>query len=79
MPIKACADKLQREIEDFGFPPNFPEDQTPTAVDGVEKSVNELEIEDKSKSKKVNLNYSTFMTSYSRFTDYLSQKQPQKH
>ena len=24
MPIKACADKLKREMEDFGFPPVFP-------------------------------------------------------
>lgn len=24
MPIKACADKLQREMEDFGYPPQFP-------------------------------------------------------
>jgi len=25
MPIKACADKLCREMEEFGFPPKFPE------------------------------------------------------
>lgn len=25
MPIKACADKLKREMEDFGYPPKFPE------------------------------------------------------
>ncbi|PFX23553.1 Leucine--tRNA ligase, cytoplasmic [Stylophora pistillata] len=25
MPIKACADKLKREMADFGFPPKFPE------------------------------------------------------
>jgi leucyl-tRNA synthetase len=25
MPIKACADKLKREIEEFGNPPKFPE------------------------------------------------------
>jgi len=24
MPIKACADKLKREMEDFGYPPKFP-------------------------------------------------------
>ncbi|KAI8124989.1 cytoplasmic, Leucine--tRNA ligase [Lucilia cuprina] len=24
MPIKACADKLKREMEDFGYPPQFP-------------------------------------------------------
>ena len=26
MPIKACADKLKREMEDFGCPPVFPQD-----------------------------------------------------
>ena len=24
MPIKACADKLKREMQDYGYPPNFP-------------------------------------------------------
>ncbi|XP_068702613.1 leucine--tRNA ligase, cytoplasmic-like [Montipora foliosa] len=27
MPIKACADKLKREMGDFGFPPAFPQDE----------------------------------------------------
>ena len=27
MPIKAAADKLQREMEEFGCPPQFPVDQ----------------------------------------------------
>ena len=26
MPIKACADKLKREIQDFGYPPVFPKE-----------------------------------------------------
>ena len=26
MPIKACADKLKRELEEFGYPPKFPEE-----------------------------------------------------
>lgn len=26
MPIKACADKLAREMEQFGYPPQFPVD-----------------------------------------------------
>jgi len=26
MPIKACADKLKREMEEYGCPPNFPKD-----------------------------------------------------
>uniref|UniRef100_A0A1B6IUA7 leucine--tRNA ligase n=1 Tax=Homalodisca liturata TaxID=320908 RepID=A0A1B6IUA7_9HEMI len=48
MPIKACADKLTREMETYGFPPKFPSDepQTPT------ETVNELVIKDKSKGKK---------------------------
>ena len=49
MPIKACADKLKREMEDFGFPPNFPEETDP-----VEKEVTRDDpvIKDKSKGKK---------------------------
>lgn len=25
--VQACADKLQREMEEFGFPPEFPEEE----------------------------------------------------
>lgn len=47
MPIKACADKLQREMEAFGYPPVFPKDEP---VAEVEKS----DVpKDKSKGKKV--------------------------
>lgn len=46
MPIKACADKLKREFEDFGYPPKFPE-ETEAVV--VEKDVIP---KDKSKGKK---------------------------
>jgi leucyl-tRNA synthetase len=28
MPIKACADKLKREMSEFGFPPCFPDEKT---------------------------------------------------
>lgn len=52
MPIKACADKLKREIEDFGYPPKF-EDEMAAKVEQVEEETKELEIKDKSKSKKV--------------------------
>lgn len=47
MPIKACADKLKRELETFGYPPQFPQDE-----------IVQIEVErdivpkDKSKSKK---------------------------
>lgn len=48
MPIKACADKLKREIELFGFPPKFPE------VEDVKEEVESDGIpKDKSKGKKV--------------------------
>jgi leucyl-tRNA synthetase len=29
MPIKACADKIKRELETFGYPPQFPQVGTP--------------------------------------------------
>jgi len=48
MPIKACADKLKREMEDFGFPPVFPEEtETETQVANDDPI-----IKDKSKGKK---------------------------
>ena len=50
MPIKACADKLSRELEQFGYPPNFPEAEE-TVVE--EKSVVDEITKDKSKGKKV--------------------------
>lgn len=51
MPIKACADKLKREMEDFGFPPNF-EAAEEAKVEELEEEIKEIEIKDKSKSKK---------------------------
>jgi leucyl-tRNA synthetase len=57
MPIKACADKLKREMEDFGYPPKF--DSTPVedevdekVVEELEQATKEIEIKDKAKSKK---------------------------
>jgi leucyl-tRNA synthetase len=35
MPIKACADKLKREIKDFGCPPVFPAEQEEDKVEDV--------------------------------------------
>lgn len=49
MPIKACADKLQREFETFGYPPQFPVDDEPKIVEVDEDVV----PKDKSKGKKV--------------------------
>ncbi|KAK6644321.1 Leucine--tRNA ligase, cytoplasmic [Polyplax serrata] len=47
MPIKACADKLKREIEEFGFPPKFPQEEEPSPVEE-----NDITAKDKSKGKK---------------------------
>ena len=49
MPIKACADKLKREMEDFGYPPVFP-----TVEESVEVEVtrDDPKIENKAKGKK---------------------------
>jgi leucyl-tRNA synthetase len=49
MPIKACADKLKREMEEFGFPPNFPEE---TDLAETEATRDDPVIKDKSKGKK---------------------------
>nr|XP_023027907.1 leucine--tRNA ligase, cytoplasmic isoform X1 [Leptinotarsa decemlineata] len=46
MPIKACADKLKREIELYGSPPQFPEKEE------VEVEEDDRIPKDKSKSKK---------------------------
>ncbi|MEE6479503.1 hypothetical protein FKM82_012270 [Ascaphus truei] len=51
MPIKACADKLKREMELYGCPPQFPEEEeedeeTPAKED------DEVIIKDKAKGKK---------------------------
>lgn len=51
MPIKTAADKLKREIEDFGCPPKFPVDEEESVVE--EKSAADEVIRDKSKGKKV--------------------------
>ncbi|XP_012534882.1 leucine--tRNA ligase, cytoplasmic [Monomorium pharaonis] len=46
MPIKACADKLKREMETYGYPPKFPE------IEIIEEKVDDIMIKDKSKGKK---------------------------
>lgn len=53
MPIKACADKLQRELEVFGYPPEFPQEKGPKVVE------EEMDFipRDKSKGKKVGINF----------------------
>ncbi|TRY58119.1 hypothetical protein DNTS_025532 [Danionella cerebrum] len=51
MPIKACADKLKREMELYGCPPQFPDEDD--EEDGEQrKAPEELIIKDKAKGKK---------------------------
>ncbi|PIO61760.1 hypothetical protein TELCIR_16706, partial [Teladorsagia circumcincta] len=50
MPIKACADKLKREMEDFGCPPRFPLEEEATIEEEI-SSYDEI-TKDKSKGKK---------------------------
>ncbi|KPM09989.1 leucine-tRNA ligase, cytoplasmic-like protein [Sarcoptes scabiei] len=50
-PIKACADKLKREVELFGCPPVFSADESP-AVTPNDPENEDITIKDKSKSKK---------------------------
>lgn len=50
MPIKASADKLKREIEEFGYPPTFPVEEI---KEEEEETSSEVVIVDKSKGKKV--------------------------
>ncbi|KAL4631244.1 leucine-tRNA ligase, cytoplasmic-like [Arapaima gigas] len=51
MPIKACADKLKREMECYGNPPQFP-DEEEGEEENKPKAGDEIIIKDKSKGKK---------------------------
>ncbi|KAI1903034.1 hypothetical protein AGOR_G00023010 [Albula goreensis] len=51
MPIKACADKLKREVELYGYPPQFP-DEEEEEEDLKPKIGDEIVIKDKTKGKK---------------------------
>jgi leucyl-tRNA synthetase len=60
MPIKACADRLKREIEQFGCPPVFPAaDEGEESAEGVTTGAKSSELDeitrDKSKGKKVSV------------------------
>uniref|UniRef100_A0A8C1VI72 Leucine--tRNA ligase, cytoplasmic n=1 Tax=Cyprinus carpio TaxID=7962 RepID=A0A8C1VI72_CYPCA len=50
MPIKACADKLKREMELYGNPPQFPEEEE--EEEEQKKVTDEVIIKDKAKGKK---------------------------
>lgn len=55
--VKAAADKLKREMEEFGFPPTFPaskaEDAEEEKAAAAPKASESSKIDNKSKSKKV--------------------------
>jgi leucyl-tRNA synthetase len=54
--LKAAADKLKREIEDFGFPPKFPVDTNEEIEEekiATPKESESNKVDNKSKSKKV--------------------------
>ena len=48
MPIKACADKLERELEEYGYPPQFPSEIKQNDHQEEDTTI----IKDKSKGKK---------------------------
>ncbi|PNJ59165.1 LARS isoform 5 [Pongo abelii] len=50
MPIKACADKLKREIELYGCPPDFPDEEDEEEETNVKTE--DIRIKDKAKGKK---------------------------
>lgn len=53
MPILACADKLKREIELYGFPPKFPAEQENADEAKADKpDIDDIMAKDKSKAKK---------------------------
>ncbi|KAL9925501.1 leucyl-tRNA synthetase isoform 1-T1 [Glossina fuscipes fuscipes] len=52
MPIKACADKLRRELQDFGYPPKFPDASIDSSSSDEMKSMQVEAPKDKSKGKK---------------------------
>uniref|UniRef100_A0A8C3L6T8 Leucine--tRNA ligase, cytoplasmic n=1 Tax=Chrysolophus pictus TaxID=9089 RepID=A0A8C3L6T8_CHRPC len=51
MPIKACADKLKREMELYGCPPEFPDEEEEEEENSARKD-EEIIIKDKAKGKK---------------------------
>ncbi|XP_036702261.1 leucine--tRNA ligase, cytoplasmic [Balaenoptera musculus] len=50
MPVKACADKLKREIELYGCPPDFPDEEE--EEEEVSIKTEDIIIKDKAKGKK---------------------------
>lgn len=49
MPIKACADRLKGEIEEYGLPPVFP-DEEPAEQDQAEAAASDVKVTKKGKA-----------------------------
>ena len=64
MPIKAGADKLKREMQDFGYPPKFDVDEDELEKVELVEKVENFEIKDKSKSKKSKAGAKTINAKY---------------
>ena len=55
--LQAAADKLKREMKDFGYPPQFPVEETDegeqSTASAASKANDENKVDKKGKSKKV--------------------------
>uniref|UniRef100_A0A8C9HP29 leucine--tRNA ligase n=1 Tax=Piliocolobus tephrosceles TaxID=591936 RepID=A0A8C9HP29_9PRIM len=67
MPIKACADKLKREIELYGCPPDFPDEEEEEEETNVKTE--DIIIKDKAKGKKVDWRRSFITTDVNPYYD----------
>lgn len=52
---QACADKLKREMELYGNPPQFPDEEEEEKEKEKPKTSDEIIIKDKAKGKKVRI------------------------
>uniref|UniRef100_A0A8D1D7M0 Leucine--tRNA ligase, cytoplasmic n=1 Tax=Sus scrofa TaxID=9823 RepID=A0A8D1D7M0_PIG len=62
MPIKACADKLKREIELYGCPPDFPDEEE--EEEEINAKTEDIILKDKAKGKKSKASAKTGSSKY---------------
>uniref|UniRef100_A0A8W4FL12 leucine--tRNA ligase n=1 Tax=Sus scrofa TaxID=9823 RepID=A0A8W4FL12_PIG len=67
MPIKACADKLKREIELYGCPPDFPDEEE--EEEEINAKTEDIILKDKAKGKKVDWRRSFITTDVNPYYD----------
>lgn len=58
---QACADKLKREMELYGNPPQFPDEEEEEEKEKKPKTADEIIIKDKAKGKKVRTTLMAFL------------------